>query len=573
MHVATTRRHYRGKDGQERIYETHLLRRSYREDGKVKNETLANLSHLPPPAIELVRASLEGEVFLPARGIAVERSLPHGHVAAVWAQARGLGLPDLLGPAGRLRDVALALVVARVVRPASKVATRRWWTDTTLAADLGVADASRDEVYAALDWLAGRQDAIEAGLAGRHLAEGGLAYFDLSSSWLTGRCCPLAARGYSRDGKRGLPQIEYGLLTDPAGRPVAVRVFPGNTADPAAFTSIVTTVRETFGLRRLILVGDRGMITSARIDALRDETDLGWLTCLRAPDLARLAADDGPLQMSLFDAQDLAEITHPDYPGERLIACRNPDLAAERARKRTALIEATEPELDRIAAAVQAGRLVDPAAIGIRVGKVIGKYKVGKHFTLDIGPGHFGYTRDTAGIAAEAALDGVYVIRTNTAADILDTGQVVTAYKALSNVERDFRSLKTVDLDLRPVRHYTETRVRAHVLLCLLAEYLIWHLRRAWAPLTYTDEEPPERDNPVAPAPRSAAARRKDGTGATPDGQPALTFADLLAHLGTLTRNTLALPGGASLDLLTTPTTIQRRAFELINAAIPATLK
>ncbi len=573
MHVATTRRHYTGKDGQERTYETHLLRRSYREHGKVKNETLANLSHLPAATIELVRASLEGEVFIPAGGISVECSLPHGHVAAVWAQARALGLPELLGPAGRMRDVAVALVVARVVRPASKVATRRWWTDTTLAHDLQVADASRDEVYAALDWLAGRQDAIEAGLAGRHLADGGLAHFDLSSCWLTGRCCPLAARGYSRDGKRGLPQIEYGLLTDPAGRPVAVRVFPGNTADPTAFTSIVTTVREAFGLRRVILVGDRGMITSARIDALRAETGLGWLTCLRAPDIAKLAADDGPLQMSLFDTQDLAEISHPDYPGERLIACRNPDLAAERARKRTALIEATEPELATIKTVVDSGKLVDPATIGIRVGKVIGRYKVGKHFTLDIGPGRFGYTRNTAGIAAEAALDGIYVIRTSAAPDTLDTAQAVTAYKALSNVERGFRSLKTVDLDLRPVRHYTETRVRAHVLLCLLAEYLIWHLRRAWAPLTHTDEHPPTRDNPVAAAPRSAAAKRKDATGSTPDGHPARTLSDLLHHLGTLTRNTLTLPGGATLDLLTTPTPAQRQAFELINSPIPATLR
>jgi hypothetical protein len=571
MHVATTRRHYTDKDGQQRSYETHLLRRSYRQDGKVKNETLANLSHLPAATIELVRASLEGELFVSAAAIGVARSLPHGHVAAVWAQARALGLAELLGPAGRPRDLAVALVVARVVRPASKVATRRWWTDTTLAHDLAVADASRDEVYAALDWLAGQQNHIEAQLAARHLREGGLAYFDLSSSWLTGRCCPLAARGYSRDGRRGLPQIEYGLLTDDAGRPVAVRVFAGNTADPTAFTEAVATVRDRFGLRRLVLVGDRGMITSARIDALRAEGDLGWLTCLRAGDIAALAADGGPLQMSLFDTQDLAEITHPDYPGERLIACRNPALAAERARKRAALLEATEPHLDTIKAAVDAGRLADPAAIGIRVGKVIGKYKMAKHFSLDIGPGRFGYTRNTAAIDAEAALDGIYVIRTNTPAEALPTGQAVTAYKALSNVERDFRSLKTSDLDLRPVRHYTERRVRAHVLLCLLAEYLTWHLRRAWAPLTFTDEHPPERDNPVAAAPRSAAAKRKDATGTTGDGHPALTFHDLLDHLGTLTRNTITLPGG-SIELLATPTPTQRHAFELINAPIPAAL-
>jgi transposase len=571
MHLATTRRHYVSKDGQQRVYETHLLRRSYREDGKVKNETLANLSHLPASTIELVRASLEGEVFVPAGGLEVTRSLPHGHVAAVWAQARALGLAQLLGPAGRMRDIALALILARVVRPASKVATRRWWTDTTLAVDLGVADASRDEVYAALDWLAGQQHHVETQLAHRHLHDGGLAYYDLSSSWMTGTCCPLAARGYSRDGKRGLPQIEYGLLTDDAGRPVAVHVFAGNTADPAAFVHTVTVVRERFGLGRLVMVGDRGMITSARIDALRQHTDLGWLTCLRAPDIAKLAAEQGPLQMSLFDTQDLAEITHPDYPGERLIACRNPALAAERARKRTALIEATEPELDKIVAAVAAGRLADPAAIGIRVGKVIGRYKVGKHFTLTIAPGQFTVTRNQASIDAEAALDGIYVIRTNTPATALSAADTVTAYKALSNVERDFRSLKTVDLDLRPVRHWTEQRVRAHVLLCMLAAYLIWHLRQAWTPLTYADEHPPERDTPIAPATRSSAARHTDATGTTTDGQPALTFHDLLDHLATLTRNTITLPGGA-IDLLTTPTTTQRRAFELINSPIPATL-
>jgi hypothetical protein len=573
MHVATTRRHYTDKDGQPRTYETHLLRRSYRDGGKVKNETLANLSHLPAETIELVRASLEGERFIPAGAMAVARSLPHGHVAAVWAQARALGLPDLLGPAGRIRDVALALIVARVVRPASKLATRRWWTDTTLAADLQVADATRDEVYAALDWLAGQQDHIERLLASRHLADAGLGYFDLSSSWLTGRCCPLAARGYSRDGRRGLPQIEYGLLTDPAGRPVAVRVFAGNTADPTAFTEVVTVVRETFGLRRLVLVGDRGMITSARIGALRQHTDLGWLTCLRASDIAALAADDGPLQMSLFDTQDLAEIAHPDYPGERLIACRNPALADERARKRSALLQATEPELQKIKAAVDAGRLVDPAAIGIRVGKVIGRYKMGKHFTCDIGPGRFTYRRNQTSIDAEAATDGIYVIRTSATPDTLPAAEAVTAYKALSNVERDFRSLKTVDLDLRPVWHYTERRVRAHVLLCLLAEYLIWHLRRAWAALTYTDEHPPTRDNPVAAAPRSAAARRKDATGTTDDGHPALAFPDLLDHLATLTRNTITLPGGATLDLLATATPTQRRAFDLLHSPIPAALR
>jgi hypothetical protein len=575
MHLATTRRHYVGKDGQERVYETHLLRRSYRQDGKVKNETLANLSHLPAATIDLVRASLDGEAFVPATGVQVARSLPHGHVAAVWVQARALGLPELLGPAGRMRDIAAALIVARVVRPASKVATRRWWTDSTLATDLGVADASRDEVYAALDWLAGQQDHIEARLAARHLRQDGLAYFDLSSSWMTGSCCPLAARGYSRDGKRGLPQIEYGLLTDPGGRPVAIRVFGGNTADPTAFVEAVTMVTERFGLRRLTLVGDRGMITSARIDALKADPNhqLSWITCLRAGDIAALAADDGPLQMSLFDQHDLAEITHPDYPGERLIACRNPTLAAERARKRAALLAATEPHLDTIATAVTAGKLSDPAAIGIRVGKVIGTYKVGKHFTLDIGPGRFTYTRNQAGIDAEAALDGIYVIRTSVPADTLPAADAVTAYKALSNVERDFRSLKTVDLDLRPIHHYTEARVRAHVLLCMLAGYLVWHLRHAWTPLTHTDEHPPPRDNPVAKATRSPQATRKANTGRTTDDLTVQSFHDLLDHLATLTRNTINLPGGTTTDVLATSTPAQRRAFELLHTPIPHNLR
>src|SRR6266540_165944 len=532
MHVATTRRHYISKDGQERVYETHLLRRSYREDGKAKNETLANLSHLPAATIELVRASLDGAAFVPATGVEVARS----------------------------------------VRPASKVATRRWWTDTTLAADLGVADASRDEVYAALDWLAGQQQHIEARLAARHLSDAGLAYFDLSSSWMTGSCCPLAARGYSRDGKRGLPQIEYGLLTDRSGRPVAIRVFAGNTADPTAFVEAVSVVTETFGLHRLTLVGDRGMITSARIDALRAHTNLGWLTCLRAPDIAHLAADDGPLQMSLFDTHDLAEFTHPDYPGERLIACRNPALAEERARKRNALLEATEVHLAATATAVAAGKLVDPAAIGLRVGRVIGKYKVGKHFILDIAAGHFAYARNQAAIHAEAALDGIYVIRTSVPADTLPTTDAVTAYKALSNVERDFRSLKTVDLDLRPIRHYTEARVRAHVLLCMLAGYLVWHLRRAWAPLTHTDEHPPQRDNPVTKATRSPQATHKANTGRTTDGLTTLTFHDLLDHLATLTRNTINLPADTTTDILATTTPTQRRAFELLNQPIPHTL-
>ena len=580
VHVSTHRRHYVGKDGVARDYETHLLRRSYRQDGKVKNETVANLSHLPAGLIEVIRASLAGQEFVPAGSAAtLERSLPHGHVAAIHAQARALGFPGLLGPAGRHRDVALALVIARVARPGSKLATTRWWADTTLARDLGVADASTDEVYAAMDWLAGRQDAIEARLARAHLAGPGnpdrLALFDLSSSWVTGSHCPLAARGYSRDGKKGLPQIEYGLLTDPDGRPVAVRVLPGNTADPAAFTTIASDVRDRFGLAGLVMVGDRGMITSARIEAIRGLGGFGWVTALRAPAIAALAADDGPLQMSLFDQVGLAEITHPDYPGERLVACRNPALAAERARKRLALLDATEAALAPLVASVAQGRLRGADRIGLKAGRLLDKYKMAKHFDVTITDTALALARRQRQIDAEAALDGVYVIRTSVPAAQMGPGKVVAAYKSLSRVERDFRSLKSIDLDLRPIHHHTATRVRAHVLICMLAAYLVWHLRQAWAPLTFTDEDRPEPLDPVAPARRSTAADRKAATKTTTDDLPARSFASLLDHLGTLTRNDLRYGNqdGPTVPTLAMPTPVQRRAFELLGTPIPLHLK
>ena len=529
--------------------------------------------------IEMIRASLAGEAFVPAAAVAtVARTRPHGHVAAVHAQARALGLPALLGPAGRDRDIALALIIARVCRPASKLATTRWWADTTLAADLGVADASTDEVYAAMDWLAGRQEAIETKLVGAHLVGAAnpdrLALFDLSSSWVTGRCCPLAARGYSRDGKKGLPQIEYGLLTDPAGRPVAVRVFPGNTADPTAFTTIVEAVKDTFKLSDMVMVGDRGMITSARVQELRELGGFGWVTALRAPAIAALAADDGPLQMSLFDQVNLAEISHPDYPGERLVACRNPALAAERARRRLALLEATDIELAKIVAG--AGRMADAGKIGIRVGKVVGRYKMAKHYILDITDDGFAFTRNEDQIIAEAALDGIYVIRTTIGPEQMDAAKVVATYKSLARVERDFRSLKAIDLDLRPIHHHTETRVRAHVFICMLASYLTWHLRQAWAPLTFTDENRPEAADPVAPARRSQGADAKAATKTTTDELPATSFTALLDHLGCLTRADLRY-GDAdtspTVPTLAEPTPTQRRAFELLGAPIPLTLK
>jgi len=564
-----------------RDYETHLLRRSYRQDGKVKNETVANLSHLPGELIEIIRSSLAGQAFVPAAAAAtVTRSMPHGHVAAVHAQAKALGLPTLLGPAGRDRDIALALIIARVCRPGSKLATTRWWTDTTLAQDLGVADATTDEVYAAMDWLAGRQEAIETKLVGTHLAGAAnphrLALFDLSSSWVTGRCCPLAARGYSRDGKKGLPQIEYGLLTDPAGRPVAVRVFPGNTADPTAFSAIVQTIKDTFKLSDMVMVGDRGMITSARVQELRELGGFGWVTALRAPAIAALAADDGPLQMSLFDQVNLAEISHPDYPGERLVACRNPALAAERDRKRLALLASTDVQLTKIVAAAAAGRLIGAGKIGIRVGKVIGRYKMAKHYILDITDTTFTYERDTEAITAEAALDGIYVIRTTVPAEAMDPAKVVATYKSLAQVERDFRSIKAIDLDLRPIHHYTETRVRAHVFICMLAAYLVWHLRQAWAPLTFTDEHRPDPLDPVAPARRSQGADTKAATKATTEHLPATSFTALLGHLATLTRADLRYGDNdtsPTVPTLAEPTPTQRRAFELLSAVVPLTLK
>src|SRR5665647_2019655 len=533
MHVAKVTKKYVTKDGASRESVAYLLRRTYRDGVRVKHETLANLSALPQETLEAVRVSLTGQMLVvPGQDLEVTGSRPHGHVAAVHAQAKALGLPALLGPAGRERDIALALIIARVCRPGSKLATTRWWTGTTLADDLGVADASTDEVYAAMDWLQGRQDAIESKLVRTHLAGAAnpdrLALFDLSSSWVTGRCCPLAARGYSRDGKKGLPQIEYGLLTDPAGRPVAVRVFPGNTADPTAFTAIVQAVKDTFKLKDMVMVAGRGMITSARVDALRELGGFGWVTALRAPAIAALAADDGPLQMTLFDQVNLAEITHPDYPGERLVACRNPALATERARKRLALLEATDTELTKISAAVDAGRLAGAGKIGVRVGKVVGRYKMAKHYTLDIANDTFVFTRDQDQITAEAAMDGLYVIRTTVAPEQMDSAKVVATYKSLARVERDFRSLKAIDLDLRPIHHYTETRVRAHVFICMLASYLVWHLRQAWAPLTFTDENRPDAADPVAPAQRSHAADAKAATKTTTDDQPARSFTALL---------------------------------------------
>jgi len=585
VHVVRVRKTHLDKRGQPREYYSAYLRRTYRESGTVKNETVANLSALPAHVIELIDAGLKGTRMVPAgEAVTITRSLPHGHVAAVHAMARTLGLPALLGPPGRARDLALALIVSRVAAPASKLSTLTWWADVTLGADLGVAQASTGDLYAAMDWLEDRQDDIEAALARRHLASGvnpaRMALFDLSSSWMEGSQCPLAARGYSRDGKKGKLQIEYGLLTDPEGRPVAIRVFPGNSGDPTAFTEIVEVVRGKFGLEKMVMAGDRGMITSARIEALNKPGEdqeapspYAWITALRAPAIRKLLADDGPLQMSLFDQQDLAEITSDDFPGERLIACRNPVLAAERARKREDLLAATENKLAPVIARVQKGRLAGAAEIGVAVGKEINARNVAKHFQVTITDTSLTVTRKQAQIDDEARLDGIYVIRTPVPAGQLGAPAAVDAYKALARVERDFRSIKADDLALRPVFHRLEERVKAHVLICMLAAYLTWHLRQAWAPLTFTDEQPPARDNPVLPARRSRAAQAKASCQHDPAGRPYHDFGGLLGHLATLTRNEVRFAGATTtVPMLAEPASLQRDAFALIGAPIPLTL-
>jgi len=559
--VATTRRHYK-----DRVYETHLLRRSYREGGKVKTETVGNISHLPPALIDLVRRGLAGERFLPAAGMEIRRSVPHGHVAAVLGVLRAVGLERLIEPRrSRERDLVVGMVVARLLAPASKLATARGLGATTLGDVLGITGASEDELYGALDWLGARQARIEARLAARHLSPGGLVYYDLSSSYLEGSHCPLARLGYSRDGKKGTLQIEYGLRADPDGRPVAVAVVPGNTGDPATVPATVDTLRVRFGLERIILVGDRGMLTSARIETVR-AAGFDWISALRGPAI-RTLAQDGALQLGLFDERNLAEISHPDFPGERLVVCRNPALAAERARKRVELLAATEAALGKVVGRVEAGTLRGAARIGLALGRVVDRFKMAKHFELLIDDDRLVVTRREREIAAEAALDGLYVLRTSVPAERLDAPAVVRSYKRLSRVERAFRGFKAADLAIRPIRHWTEDRVRSHVFLCMLAYYVAWHLERAWAPLLFRDEAPLDLPDPVAPAERSDAALAKARSHELADGTPAHSFRTLLTELGNLTRN-LVVPAGApdeaAFVITATPTPLQARAFALL---------
>jgi hypothetical protein len=558
-----------------------LLRESYRDGGKVRKRTLCNLSDWPTAHIEGLRGVLKGGTVIPAEreAFTVIRSLPHGHVAATLGTARNIGLDRILGSSSdRCRDLILALLVSRILDPASKLAAARALSPATAASSLGellgLGEVDEDELYAALDWLLERQPAIEATLAKRHLTNGTLVLYDVSSSYMEGRCCPLAKRGYSRDGKKGTLQIVYGLLCAPDGCPVAIEVFEGNTADPMTLATQIDKLKQRFRLEHVVLVGDRGMVTQARITADIKSAGLDWISSLRAPAIRELV-EGGALQLSLFDQRDMAAITAPDFPGERLVVCRNPDLAAERTRKREDLLAATERDLAPIQAAVARKRdpLRGTAEIALAVGKVINRHKMAKHFDLDITDAGFGFTRKTAAIAAEAATDGVYVIRTSLPKEVFDDAATVRSYKSLAFVERAFRCIKTVDLHVRPVYHRLADRVRAHVFLCMLAYYLEWHMRQRLAPMLFddTDKEAAEalRTSVVAQAQRSPAAVQKQTTGLTPDGLPVHSFRSLLADLATVARNTIttAITPNHPLTVVTRPTTIQHKAFQLLDVS------
>jgi len=566
---------------------TILLRESYRAQGRVRKHTIANLTAWPEPLVEGLRTLLRGGVALARadEALTISRSLPHGHVAAVLGTAERIGLPKLLserrgGPASRrYRDLVMALIVNRVIAPASKLATVRALNPETAASSLGerlgLGAVKEREIYESLDWLVDQQARIEKGLARRHLAGGTLTLYDVSSSYLEGRCCELAQHGYSRDHRPDRPQIVYGLLCNRDGCPVAIEVFEGNTADPMTLSDQVDKLKRRFGLERVVLVGDRGMITSARIREDLKPAGLDWITALRAPKIQELA-NGGRLQLSLFDDRDLAEITAPDYPGERLIVCRNPLLAAERRRKREALLAATERDLRCVKLAVERRRapLRGKAEIGLEVGAVLDRHKMGKHYDLTIADASFAYRRKEGAIANEARLDGIYVIRTNLPSSALAAEQTVSAYKSLARVERAFRCLKTVDLEIRPIFHWTAPRVRAHVLLCMLAYYVEFHLRSRLAPLLFDYHDraagAAERKSIVAPAERSPAANRKATSRQTDDGLPVHSFRSLLNDLATVCLNKVSLPSNPKyrFDLPTKPTPLQARAFELLGVGL-----
>ena len=556
-----------------------LLRESYREDGKVKNRTLANLSDWTPERIAALQAALRGERLARLEDTQILRTLPHGHIAAVLGTARGIGLDQLLADAPeRQRNLALALIVQRLIDPAAKLATSRALDETTavnsLGVTLGLGDVHVNELYATLDWLGAAQPSIEDTLARRHLHDGTLVLYDVSSSYVEGRCCPLARFGHTRDHRSDRMQIVYGLLCAPDGCPVAIEVFEGNTGDPTTLADQITKLKQRFGLKRVVMVGDRGMITQARIEGDLKPAELDWITALRAPQIHKLAADGGPLQLSLFDERDLAEIASPDFPGERLVVCRNHALAEERRRKRIELLDATEQDLKTIQRRIVSQRkpLRGADAIGVAVGKIINHRKVGKHFDLTITDTSLSFARNDAAIAKEGALDGFYVLRTNVPAEALDSADTVRAYKSLARVERAFRSMKTIDLEIRPLYHWASPRVRAHVFLCMLAYYVEWHMRQVLAPILFDDDEPEaaeaSRTSPVAKAQRSPAAKSKATTKRTDDGQPLHSFRTLLADLATLARNVVSFGKAGELTMFTKPTKIQQRAFDLLGIKI-----
>ena len=566
--MATTKRVYKCK-----TYVTHLLRRSIRKGKTVTHETLGNLSHLPDHLIDIIKRSLKGEAFVPAAdAFKITRSLPHGHVEAILTMVHKLGLDDLIASEpSRSRSLVVAMIVQRLVFPSSKLANTRHWHDTTLAAELDVADANEDHLYDAMDWLLQRQSAIEKKLAKRHLTDGGLVLYDVTSSYYEGKTCPLARFGHDRDGKTGLPIIVYGALTDADGRPVAVQVFPGNTGDPKTVPDQVETLTKRFGLSRVVLVGDRGMLTQTQINVLKQHPGLGWISALRSGSIRRLL-DDGLLVKTALESERLAEITSPEFPGERLMACYNPQLAEQRRGKRQELLAATEKELSTLAASVakSANHPETAAEIGVRAGKIINHYRMAKHFTLTIRDGHLGWVRKANAITNEELLDGIYVIRTSEPAERLTAADGVRSYKRLALVEQAFRCLKGIDLLVRPIHHRIADRVRAHILLCLLAFYVEWHLRKAWEPLLFEDEEltaDRRTRDPVAPARASESARRKKKTHATPSGLPVHSFRTLMAHLGTRCRNTCVVsadPTHTPFHQVTEADAVQAEALRLI---------
>jgi hypothetical protein len=552
-----------------------LLREGYRQGGKVKNRTLANLTKWPPQKVDLLRRLLRDEPLAPVDTLfEVVASRHHGHVQAVRTAMQRLGFDTLLAARpSRERALVVAMVVARILEPDTKLATTRWWHTTTLPEPLGVADADEDALYEAMDWLLARQDRIEAKLAARHLAAGGLLLYDLTSSYVEGTTCPLAAFGHNRDGKRGKRQVNYGLLTDARGCPVGVSVFKGNTGDPPTLLPEVQRVRDRFGIEQLVVVGDRGMISQTQITALKALAGVDWITALKSGAIRDLVAT-GQVQLGLFDERNLFELSHPDFPGERLVACRNPELAKLRAHKRQALLAATVTELDRVRGMVARGRLRGRDAIGVRVGKVVNKYKMAKHVRLEIHDDRVDFHLDEPRIAAEAALDGIYVIRTSVPPERLSAEDAVRSYKRLSDVERAFRSLKTIDLKVRPIHHRLATRVRAHIFLCMLAYYVEWHMREVWRPRLFGDEDRAAKQtrDPVAPAKRSAAALRKVHTKVLDDGTPVHSFQTLLKDLSRIVRNVCRAPGAGpdapTFEIVTTPTPSQQRAYDLLKAIV-----